>query len=162
MINSSKQLIESKMLHGNIGLAEINDDMEALDLQRIASDIEKLICDDENFENSFGGKFEEFQEENETKDYTKDLSTAHSNSNNNSMLCHGNIWLNDNEKGDDSVILVEKFENLKNSNIQRKYNKRAGGEDFYALKNQFIFNHEKNNFCNLTQSKNFEKVIYFL
>ena len=162
MINSSKQLIESNIFHNNIGLTEINDDVEAFDLQRITSEIEKIICDDENFDNSFGEKFLEFQEETETKEYTKDLSTANSNSNNNSVLGHGNIWLNNNEKGDDSVILVEKFENLKNTSIQRKYSKLAGGDDVYSPKNHLMFNHEKNNFCKLTQSKKFEKVIYFL
>ena len=106
MINSSKQSKASNLFQSKIfGQPELNDDIEAFELHRITSDIEKLFCDDENFD--------EFQEEYLVTETTESLNAENPNSNNNSIIANGNIWQNLSEKGDDSFILAEKFENLK-------------------------------------------------
>ena len=163
MINSSKQSTVSKLLQPVIfEHPELNDDFEAFDLHRITSDIEKLFCDEENLVNSFEENFDELQEEIEVSEMKKCLNAENAYSNNNSIIVNGSIWQNQNEKGDDSFSLAKKFENLKNSSIQRKNKKEIVSEDCYRLTNPMLFDNEKRNFCNLTQTKFFEKVINFL
>jgi len=118
MINSSKNSKESLFLSSNpvknfegLGLIEEIDDF---DLLKMTSDIEKIFCEEENFCNF--EKIEEAAEITALKVYNQ----TDAQSTNNSFLANGNIWQNNNENGDDSLILAEKIENLKRFRKERK------------------------------------------
>jgi hypothetical protein len=161
MINSSKNSKESIFLSGNpvksfegLGIIE---EIEDFDLLRMTSDIEKIFCEEENFNNF--DKIEEAADITAVKVYNQ--SDCHSS--NNSFLANGNIWQNNNENGDDSLILAEKFEKLKNSRTERKNKnfKQEMNENCFSFGNHLVIDDVGRNFCNLKQSKFFEKVNIF-
>jgi hypothetical protein len=163
MINSSKHSKESIFLSSNpvknfegLGIIE---EIEDFDLLKMTSDIEKIFCEEENFCNF--EKIEEAAEITAVKVYNQ----VDAQSNNNSFLANGNIWQNNNENCDDSLILAEKFENLKRSRNERKNKnmKKEMYENCFSFGNHLMIEEDlKRNFCNLKQSKYFEKVNFVL